>query len=168
MNRFLGLLSGLLSTFRLHCTDPMQAHNHSPHRVKMNDVPCITWYWSWFWLAFLVGISRCHFSFFPSVAMPSRTFISFRSSLVSTISITPCQVGTDYLLHYEMLAADSNELLREARLLRRVPSLPRDAWDHISTQYMQSLFRQISPAWIGQLVQRYQEDFDMFSYGSIL
>ena len=80
----------------------------------------------------------------------------------------PCQVGYDYLLHYETLAADSNDLLRDARLLRRVPSLPRDAWDHISTQYMQSLFRQISPAWIGQLVQRYQEDFDMFSYGSIL
>lgn len=80
----------------------------------------------------------------------------------------PCQVGYDYLLHYETMGPDSRELLEEAGLLRRVPSLPRDAWDHISTQYMQRLFQSVSPAWIGQLVHHYQQDFNLFSYGSIL
>ena len=79
----------------------------------------------------------------------------------------PCQMSYDYILHYETLAADSKELLREAGLLRLVPSLPRDTWDYMSTQYIQSLFQQVTPAWIGQLVHRYQNDFDAFSYGSI-
>ena len=80
----------------------------------------------------------------------------------------PCQVGYNYLLHYETLETDSKELLGAAGLQRLVPSLPQDVWDHISTQYMQSLFRQISPAWVGQLVHLYRHDFNMLSYGSIL
>ena len=80
----------------------------------------------------------------------------------------PCQVGYDYILHYETLDADSSELLGEAGLLRRVPSLPHDTWDNVSTQYVNTLFKGITPAWVGQLVRKYQADFAMFSYGSIL
>ena len=79
----------------------------------------------------------------------------------------PCQVGYDYILHYETLDPDSTELLREAGLLRRVPSLPHDSWDDVPTQYVNSLFQQITPAWVGQLVRKYQDDFAMFSYGSL-
>ena len=80
----------------------------------------------------------------------------------------PCQVGYDYILHYETLDSDSSELLREAGLARLVPSIPHDTWDQVSTQYVNNLFQHVMPAWIGRLVQRYQDDFAMFSYGSIL
>lgn len=79
----------------------------------------------------------------------------------------PCQIGYDYILHYETLNTDSTELLQELELQSVIPSLPRDTWDDITTQYLHSLFQQITPAWIGKLVQKYQEDFTMFTYGSI-
>jgi hypothetical protein len=79
----------------------------------------------------------------------------------------PCEVGYDYILHYETLSTDSSQLLTEAGLSRQVPTLPHDVWDHVSTQYVNTLFQHITPAWIGQLVHKYQDDFAMFSYGSI-
>ena len=78
-----------------------------------------------------------------------------------------CEVSYDYILHYETLAADASELLTEAGLSRQVPALPHDTWDLVSTQYVNTLFQQITPAWIGQLVLKYQDDFTMLSYGSI-
>lgn len=79
----------------------------------------------------------------------------------------PCEVRYDYILHYETLATDAGELLAEAGLLRRIPTLPLDTWDDVAMQYVYNLFQQITPAWIGQLVHKYQEDFAMFSYGSL-
>ena len=79
----------------------------------------------------------------------------------------PCEVGYDYILHYETLEKDASDFLAEAHLLRRVPALPLDTWDHVPTGYVNGLFQQITPAWIGQLVHMYQEDLAMFSYGSI-
>ena len=79
----------------------------------------------------------------------------------------PCEVGYDFILHHETLAKDASELLAQARLTSRVPSLPTDAWDHISIQYAHNLFQYITPAWIGKLVQKYREDFAMFSYASL-
>ena len=79
----------------------------------------------------------------------------------------PCEVGYDYILHYETLAKDASELLAEGGLLSRVPTLPTDTWDYIPIQYVNDAFKQLTPAWVGRLVQRYQEDFAMFSYGSL-
>ena len=79
----------------------------------------------------------------------------------------PCEVNYDFILHYETVEEDARELLVEAKLIDLVPSLPTDAWDHISPQYAHSLFRDVTPAWLGRLVQLYREDFSLFSYASL-
>ena len=79
----------------------------------------------------------------------------------------PCEVGYDFLLHHETLHQDSREVLEQAELQKRVPVFPYDTWDHISSVYVHSLFRRISPSLMGRLVQQFANDLDAFSYSSL-
>ena len=79
----------------------------------------------------------------------------------------PCEVGYDFVLHHETLQGDARELLIQAQLSNHIPSFPVDSWDYISMQYVQRVFRGLSPALIGKLVEQYSNDFALFSYSSL-
>ena len=79
----------------------------------------------------------------------------------------PCEVGYDFLLRHETLHQDSREVLQQAGLQKRVPVFPYDTWDHISSVYVQNLFKQIPPALMGRLVKQFASDLDIFSYSSL-
>ena len=79
----------------------------------------------------------------------------------------PCEIDYDFILHHETLVGDSRELVSQAHLASHIPAFPIDGWDQISMQYVQSVFRKVSPSLLGKLVERYSSDFALFSYASL-
>ena len=77
----------------------------------------------------------------------------------------PCEVGYDVILHHETLKQDSNELLSKLGLAERV-SFPHDTWDYVAAEYVYRQLGGVAPASVGRLVQRYWDDFELFSYSS--
>lgn len=79
----------------------------------------------------------------------------------------PCEVKYDFILHHETVQEDSSQVLDQAELSERVPTFPYDTWDYIPPQYAYDLFRQLTPAVVGRLVEKYGNDFALFSYSSL-
>ena len=80
----------------------------------------------------------------------------------------PCEVNYDVILHHESMLQDSEEVLTAAHLTERVPELPRDYWDQVTVSYAHQLFGEVPSLLLGRLVTQYSNDFNMFSYSTLL